>query len=66
MNRVVQPNLMTLEEAQRLSDPRTSREAELERQKIWSFQTVGGMMSQKIDDELLDRLERQSRSRARK
>lgn len=58
MNRNLQPTLMTIEEAQQLSDPRTSREAQERRQKIWAFQNVAGLMSQRIDDELLDRLER--------
>lgn len=56
MNRYVTPQLMTIEEAQRLSDPHTSREANEERRRIWAWQTIAGAMSMTIDDEQLDKM----------
>ena len=56
MNRYVATQLMTIEEAQRLSDPQTSREANEERRRIWAWQTVAGAMSMTIDDEQLDKM----------
>ena len=49
--------MMTIEEAQRLSDPRTSREAEEQRRKIWSWQSVEGLLAQSISDEQIERFE---------
>lgn len=57
MNRYPTEQLMTIEEAQRLSDPRTSREAEEQRRRMWAWQNVAAAMSQKIDDETLDKME---------
>ena len=57
MNRYPTEQLMTIEEAQRLSDPHTSREAEEQRRRIWAWQNVAAAMSQKIDDETLDKME---------
>jgi hypothetical protein len=56
MNRYISEQLMTIEEAQRLSDPHTSREANEERQRIWAWQTIANAMSMTIDDEQLDRM----------
>jgi hypothetical protein len=56
MNRYVATQLMTIEEAQRLSDPQTSREANEERRRIWAWQTIAGAMSMTIDDEQLDKM----------
>jgi len=62
MNRYPQQQLMTIEEAQRLSDPQTSHEANEQRRRMWSWQTVAGAMGQQeITDELLDRLEGKQR-----
>ena len=59
MNRyVTEPALMTLEEAQRLSDPRTSREANEDRRRIWAWQSVEGLLAQSITDEQIERMER--------
>jgi hypothetical protein len=57
MNRYPTEQLMTIEEAQRLSDPHTSREAEEQRRRIWAWQNVAAAMSQTIDDETLDKME---------
>lgn len=57
MNRYPTEQLMTIEEAQRLSDPHTSREAEEQRRRMWAWQNVAAAMSQKIDDETLDKME---------
>jgi len=56
MNRDVAPQMMTIEEAQRLCDPHTSREANEERRRIWAWQTVAGAMSMNVDDEQLDKM----------
>ena len=62
MNRYVnEPALMTLEEAQRLSDPRTSREANEERRRIWAWQSVEGLLAQSISDEQIQRMEQLAR-----
>jgi hypothetical protein len=62
MNRYVnEPALMTLEEAQRLSDPRTSREANEERRRIWAWQSVEGLLAQSISDEQIERMEQLAR-----
>ena len=57
MNRYPTEQLMSIEEAQRLSDPHTSREAEEQRRRIWAWQNVAAAMSQTIDDETLDKME---------
>jgi hypothetical protein len=57
MNRYVSTQLITIEEAQQLSDVRTSREADRERQRnLWSWQNVAGAMSMTITDEQFERL----------
>jgi hypothetical protein len=56
MNPYISEQLMTIEEAQRLSDPHTSREANEERRRIWAWQTIANAMSMTIDDEQLDRM----------
>ena len=57
MNRYPTEQLMTIEEAQRLSDPHTSREAEEQRRRMWAWQNVAAAMSQTIGDETLDKME---------
>ncbi|HEU4653715.1 MAG TPA: hypothetical protein VFS47_07000, partial [Steroidobacteraceae bacterium] len=54
MSGYVSERLMTIEEAQRLCDPHTSREANEERRRIWAWQTIAGAMSMTIDEEQLD------------
>ncbi|HEX2492203.1 MAG TPA: hypothetical protein VHK24_00410 [Steroidobacter sp.] len=63
MNRYPNTQLMTIEEAQRLSDPRTSAEAEAEaeRCRIWAWQTVEGLLAQTITDEQIERMEKLAR-----
>jgi hypothetical protein len=56
MNRYVAPQMMTIEEAQRLCDPHTSREANEERRRIWAWQSIAGAMSMTVDDEQLDKM----------
>lgn len=57
MTRYLTERLMTVEEAQRLSDPHTSREENEKRRRPWSWQSVEGAMSQTVSDETLDRME---------
>lgn len=61
MNRFTNTSLMTIEEAQRLSDPRTSREAEEQRRRIWSWQSVEGVIANSISDEQIERMEKLAR-----
>lgn len=61
MNRDTNVSLMTIEEAQRLSDPRTSREAEEQRRRIWSWQSVEGVIASSITDEQIERMEKLAR-----
>ncbi|MGH8174662.1 MAG: hypothetical protein ACREV5_00160 [Steroidobacter sp.] len=61
MNRYPSEQLMTIEEAQRLSDPHTSREADEQRRKVWAWQSVAGVLSQTISDEQIERMERLTR-----
>jgi hypothetical protein len=57
MNRYTSTSLMTIEEAQRLSDPRTSREEE-QRRRIWSWQSVEGVIANSITDEQIEQMEK--------
>ncbi|HEX7114721.1 MAG TPA: hypothetical protein VF193_06285 [Steroidobacter sp.] len=61
MNRIPSEQLMTVEEAERLSrldaDPSTTRE-EMKRARVWSWQSVEGVMSQTVSDEQLERMSR--------
>lgn len=57
MNRFPTEQLMTIEEAQRLSDPHTSHEANEERRRMWAWQSVAAAMSQTVSDETLDKME---------
>lgn len=61
MNRFTNTSLMTIEEAQRLSDPRTSRKAEEQRRRIWSWQSVEGVITNSITDEQIERMEKLAR-----
>lgn len=57
MNRYTSTRLMTIEEAQALSDPHTTREAEEKRRQRWAWQTVEAAMAQDVSDEALDQME---------
>lgn len=57
MNRDVTTRMMTIEEAQRLSELSTSHEADKERRRMWSWQSVQAAMAQRVDDETLDKME---------
>lgn len=57
MNRDVTTRMMTIEEAQRLSDLSTSHEADKERRRMWAWQSVQAAMAQRVDDETLDKME---------
>ncbi|HEX7013434.1 MAG TPA: hypothetical protein VF161_11830 [Steroidobacteraceae bacterium] len=61
MNRTPSEQLMTVEEAERLSrldaDPSATRE-ESKRARLWSWQSVEGAMSQTVSDEQLERMKR--------
>ena len=56
MNRDVTTRMMTIEEAQRLSDLSTSYETDKERRRMWAWQNVQAAMSQTVDDETLDKM----------
>ena len=55
--------LMTIEEAQRLStlEGCELRHQEKQRARLWSWQTVEGAMSQSISDEQIERLAKRAR-----
>jgi hypothetical protein len=57
MNRYTSTRLMTIEEAQALSEPSTSHEAHEERRRIWAWQNVQAAMSQTVTDETLEKME---------
>ena len=57
MNRDVTTQMMTIEEAQRLSDLSTSHAADKDRRRMWAWQSVQAAMAQRVDDETLDRME---------
>jgi hypothetical protein len=57
MNRYPTTQLMTIEEAQQLSDLDTSHEANKERRRMWAWQSVDAVMSQTVDEETLDKME---------
>ena len=67
MNRHSQMNvatqLMTVEEAQRLStlEGCELRREEKQRARMWSWQTVEGVLNQSISDEQIDALSRRAR-----
>lgn len=61
MNRFTNTSLMTIEDAQRLSDPRTSRQAEEQRRRIWSWQSVEGVIANSITDEQIEQMEKLAR-----
>jgi hypothetical protein len=61
MNRYVTEQLLTVEEAQRLSgyDNGYGRDERKEREKsIWSWQTVAGALDQHITDEQVEQMAR--------
>lgn len=57
MNRYRTERLMTIEEAQRLSELETSREENEKRRHMWAWQNVADAMAQHVSDESLDRME---------
>jgi hypothetical protein len=57
MNRYTTTQMMTVEEAQRLSDLETSHEENEKRRRMWAWQSVEGVMSQTVSDETLDKME---------
>ncbi len=67
MNRQSQPytatQLMTIEEAQRLStlEGCELRREERQRARMWSWQTVAGALDQTVSDELVESLSKHTR-----
>lgn len=56
MNRYVSEQLMTVEEAQRLSYRPTEREQRNERSSIWAWQSVSGALAQIVSEEQIDQM----------
>lgn len=56
MNRDVTTRLMTIEEAQRLSDFSTSHAADKERRRMWAWQSVQAAMAQTVDEHTIDKM----------
>ncbi len=66
MNRYPSEQLMTVEEAQRLSELHSSREerASSERRaSIWSWQSIAGALEQTVSEDQVDQVMRSARSR---
>ncbi len=57
MNRYPTSQLMTVEEAQRLSDLETSHAENEKRRRMWASHSVEAMMSQTVSEETLDKME---------
>jgi hypothetical protein len=57
MNRYPTSQLMTVEEAQRLSDLETSHAENEKRRRMWAAHSVEAVMSQTVSDETLDKME---------
>ncbi|NLG76798.1 MAG: hypothetical protein GX535_11205 [Xanthomonadaceae bacterium] len=57
MNRFATSQLMTIEEAQRLSDLETSHAENEKRRRIWASHSVEAVMSQDVSEETLDNME---------
>lgn len=65
MNRYVSEQLMTVEEAERLSRLHTDRDprSERERPSIWAWQTVSGALAQIVSEEQVDQMMRGRRQK---
>lgn len=63
MNRYASEQLMTVEEAQRLSGLDTGRDERKDRPAIWAWQTVAGALAQTVTEEQVDRAMRAQRRR---
>jgi hypothetical protein len=65
MNRYLEPRLMTIEEAKRLSHYGEESEQRRERERaasIWSWQTVEGALAQTVTNAQVDQALRQRKS----
>jgi hypothetical protein len=66
MNRYPTEQLMTVEEAERLSGlhvGRDERKRPAERASIWAWQSLGGALTQTVTDEQVDEMMRTQRRR---
>jgi hypothetical protein len=66
VNRYPSEQLMTVEEAQRLSELHTSREERASRERrarIWAWQSVAGALEQTVTDEQVEQVMRTARQR---
>jgi hypothetical protein len=66
VNRYPSEQLMTVEEAQRLSELHTGRDERTARQQranIWAWQSVAGALDQTITDEQVEQVMRSARKR---
>lgn len=66
MNRYPSEQLMTVEEAQRLSELYTGREERTARQRgatMWAWQSVAGALEQTVTDEQIEQVMRTARKR---
>jgi hypothetical protein len=63
MNRYASEQLMTVEEAQRLSGLDTRRDERRDRPAIWAWQTVAGVLAQTVTEEQVERAVRAKRQR---
>lgn len=66
MNRYPSEQLMTVEEAQRLSELHAGREERASRERrasIWAWQSVAGALEQAVTDEQVEQVMRSARQR---
>jgi hypothetical protein len=66
VNRYPSEQLMTVEEAQRLSELHSGREERTERRRggaIWAWQSVAGALEQTVTDEQVEQVMRTARKR---
>lgn len=63
MNRYPSMQLMTVEEAQRLSRLPSERDPREERPSLWAWQTVSGALAQFVSEEQIDQMMRASRKK---
>jgi hypothetical protein len=66
VNRYPSEQLMTVEEAQRLSELHSGREERASRERrasIWAWQSVAGALEQTVSEDQVEQLMRSARSR---
>lgn len=63
MNRYASEQLMTVEEAERLSRLHTDRDPCSDRRSTWAWQTVSGALAQFVSEEQIEQMMRATRQK---